>query len=452
MTRKIQKPDFEAKDCSKIEINDKQQALTDFIRQSNTFNRLNFKQDKDELEIIHFYRGDWWAGRMVGEATFRSKAGRKNKEYKLIIRPRFGMVHLFRMFEVINNVRIVDNSADYLKSNDQSSIIKHLIKFLWLNLLSKANKHGLPRQNYKKQHIGTSIRGRLNPRKSIIPLYSRSKLISQFREKEPDPIVIQVLNQAYDILNRDYSFSNLEISPNAKNAIDYLNVFKSNKQKVSTHEFQNIKLNGLFANYKPLLDLSWQIIQSNVDNLKQKSSNKDSFSLFIDMAELWELYLKALLTRHFSESGWTVKSPNIPIYQTKDFSRSIIPDIVMERDDEIMVFDAKYKNMKYEQYDYDRADFFQIHTYMSYYHQDKILIAGGLLYPLSDEYTGEVKDKNHSDFLFKNRDGKPIKFCVDGIDLSGLNLNSSTKEQRDYITAEENKFTMRIEKLIEIQE
>jgi hypothetical protein len=62
--------------------------------------------------------------------------------------------------------------------------------------------------------------------------------------------------------------------------------------------------------------------------------------------------------------------------------------------------------------DLDRSDFFQIHTYMSYYkNQGYQIIAGGLLYPMDVVYD------EHSCFSENWLGDKNTKFVVDGIEL-----------------------------------
>jgi len=79
-----------------------------------------------------------------------------------------------------------------------------------------------------------------------------------------------------------------------------------------------------------------------------------------------------------------------------------------------MIWDAKYKRMKAENRDVDRADFFQIHTYILT-QVDKKIKVGGLLYPLSiqENYSNE---KFTSPYLLQD-DGLKIKFAIDGIQL-----------------------------------
>src|SRR5690606_37834674 len=131
--------------------------------------------------------------------------------------------------------------------------------------------------------------------------------------------------------------------------------------------------------------------------------------------EIWEIYLRSILKKHFAKFGWRIKQDKIGVYQETDFKRTLIPDIVLEKDETVMVWDAKYKRMKFDYFDYDRTDFFQIHTYINYYNQKSIVVAGGLLYPFSKEFDGIRQAKNSSDSLF-NQGTSKTKLLVDGID------------------------------------
>ena len=60
---------------------------------------------------------------------------------------------------------------------------------------------------------------------------------------------------------------------------------------------------------------------------------------------------------------WGVSSPKIELYESLFYARKIIPDIVMQKDNQVLVFDTKYKRMKMDgrgQFgagDLDRNDF-----------------------------------------------------------------------------------------------
>jgi hypothetical protein len=98
---------------------------------------------------------------------------------------------------------------------------------------------------------------------------------------------------------------------------------------------------------------------------------------------------------------------------------------VFQRENEVAVWDAKYKRMKGRYFDVDRSDFFQIHTYIQYQLNHKAVKAAGLLYPIS---TTPNFDEYQSPNLI-NEDGVKMKFIIDGIELEEMNEQANPLEQ-----------------------
>lgn len=421
-----------AKDCFPFENQEGNgEAIQYFISNQKTLNvfHIGNHSDNEDLEIAYFNTrdGKWYAGRLIGEAQFKFKG----VDYKIVITPRFGNMQLFRMLEEVFNIKLSSSKSAINKHDDYQYLIKQLLAFLWLNLLSKANKHGIPKHNVVRHYKGAIVRGRLDVRKSIIPLKVEEKIVSRYNEKVVDSNIAKVLIKAYKILKTDYKLSSIRVSLGAKNAIEQLLTSNTRDTYLTELDFQNIKYNDIYKSFKPVVDLSWDIIKKkNFSNNNDNTS--DSFSFFIDMAEVWEIYLRSILKRHFSKFGWHLKKDKIQTYSGKDFKRLIIPDIVLEKDDEVMVWDAKYKRMEFDYFDYDRADFFQIHTYISYYHQNKNVIAGGLLYPLSKEFSTDRQFKNKSETLF-SQEATNTKYLVDGIDYTELSVEKIKKEEINFL-------------------
>ena len=432
---------LEAKDCSAFSNQEGHaDAIQYFLSTQNSCNVFQFDSSKevrfDESPIISFNYNDgkWYAGRYIGEAYFKYQ----KRKYQILIKPRFGNMQLYRMLEEVFNVRFSDSNQSVSKQNNFQFIIKKIIAFLWLNMLSKANKHGLPRSNKKQTYVGPKIRGRLSVRDSILPLHTESKLVSNYWEKTPNEPIAKVLAQAYNILKYEYGIGQIKASSAAKNAIDQLNSASISKKYIKDNEYKNITYKNIYRSYKPVVDLSWDIIKrKNFGN--NNDSNSDGVSFFLDMAEIWELYLKNILRKKLAPEGWVLRSDKIQTYKHNNFRRKMIPDIVFQKDNEVLVWDAKYKRMKYDFYDYDRSDFFQIHTYINYYQKNFSVMAGGLLYPLTKPYTKEVENLNTSTSLFGEKKDS-IKYFVDGIDL--------TKTEMDNIIEEEKKFLNRIQKRV----
>ncbi len=166
---------------------------------------------------------------------------------------------------------------------------------------------------------------------------------------------------------------------------------------------------------------------------RKKNGNKECYGFIINVAELFEIYVTKLLQKSFPE--WTVSSPKITLYDNPKlfFSRKIIPDIVMQKDNDVVVFDTKYKRMNYQgnssndMGDLDRNDFFQINTYMTYYQQQGMkLLCGGLLYPLSGEHDLNIC---HAENWLGNTS---VKFLIDGIKVDD-NSELLIKEEDNFI-------------------
>lgn len=107
-----------------------------------------------------------------------------------------------------------------------------------------------------------------------------------------------------------------------------------------------------------------------------------------------------------------------------------MPDQVFQKGSEVAVWDAKYKRMRGMKRDVDRADFFQIHTYIQHFAQHKTVKAGGLLYPI----TCDPNFEEYSSPYLLHEEGKKMNFSIEGIKLreDGENGNAEL-EQRAFV-------------------
>lgn len=377
--------------------------------------------DENKLAEYDYRSNQWTAGRFVGEAIFKHG----QSDYKITIKPRFGEKVLFRMLEEIFNIRITTSASQTNKSVDWQHYIKRIIAFIWLQKLANANLHGVPKTQVKREHKGATIRGRLDVRRSIKPFHQSNEVISTYREKQVDSHIAQIIFQAYQILKSDFEIGKINIPDSAKDAINQVHTVVQNKVHLSESDYRNIKYKDIYLSWKPVVDLSWDIIKRKQLSLKQDKA-KQGFGFFIDMAEVWEQYLRATLKKHLLPYGWRSRSEKQVAYKGYFFQRELIPDLVFQKENEIAVWDAKYKRMKGSYYDVDRSDFFQIHTYIQYQLNHKTVKAGGLLYPIScspnfDEYKSP---------RLINEEGVKLNFSIDGIELS------EAEENEEHIQAE----------------
>lgn len=349
----------------------------------------------------------WFAGRWIGSAV--------HEKHTITVTPRFGMGPLCLMLSEILHLKISESAVGKITS--VQSLFSLLIPYIWEHKLAEANRYGLPRHNVAVYHKGIGVRGRLDVRKSIIPLFVEQQVWSVSREKQVDAVVGNILLQAEKILLRNKNWKGAS-APNAKAAIDALHSADIAPKRLTDSDYSHIRYKSIYESYRPIVDLSWQIIK-HPHLSHTPESDQPSYGAFFDMAEIWECYLREILRQAFPE--WSVESPSVQVYDGQFYSRLIIPDIVLTKGDDVMVFDAKWKQMRADKTDVahsdlDRSDFFQIHTYIQYYEKlgENVRVAG-LLYPLSVDFP---KEKNmYADSLFglSNYSGKKTKFIVDGI-------------------------------------
>lgn len=380
----------------------------------------NDSDEDSKLAEYDYKTKSWRAGRFIGEAYFEHD----NTSYKITIKPRFGEKALLYMLEEIFNIRITTSSGSPNQSNDWQHFIKRIIAFIWIQKLANANLHGFPKVQKVQTTRGNTVRGRIDIRKSIIPYKTTNEVVSRFTEKQIDQSIASILYEAYQILKKEFNIGSVNLPDSAQDALNHIFAFKAVKHRTSTREYQNIKYKEIYTSWKPIVDLSWDIIQNKQMNLQQENTS-NGFGFFLDMAEIWEQYLRSILKKKLAPLGWHYKNPKLTAYQNYFFQRTLIPDLVFQKDDKVAIWDAKYKRMLSRSIDVDRADFFQIHTYIQNFSNLEIK-TGGLLYPITN--SRDSFSDHRSPYLI-NEDGRKMTFAVDGIEYSEISETINIKDK-----------------------
>lgn len=388
----------------------------------------------------------WQAGRYVGSARIGDTI--------IEITPRFGEEWLKYVLDDIFNFKLT-KSEDANNTGEQIPLMLRILWHIWVRKFAEADQYGLPRSTVKRIHQGVQMRGHLNIRKSIFPFFTKRQVVSEYREKEVDDAICEIVYKAYGILiNRN--IKNPNIPSQIQDTLNSLHThYKGKTISVTEQDYQDVNYKSIYLSWKPLVDFSWQIIKQDSLFKKTNKQKGESFSIFFDMAEIWEAFLRKKLGEGFADDGWRVLSVEeceYKIYQGKFFERLIIPDIILTRtndkgENEYMVFDAKYKRMRFNKskgYDVDRTDLFQIHTYIQFVeHHLGHVVVGGLLYPLTrnvqDAEGNEVEfkidtDKFHSTHLYGKESGmySNAPFIIDGVFCSESDdADSNNKDAMD---------------------
>ena len=372
------------------------------------------------------------------------------KGLEIDIKSRFSNTFLERMLNFANDIFLDDVSITGNKIDKDFDISKYIIYYMFVQNLEKAFLLGLPKAYKSIEHHEMKLKGKIDINKFIkydIPF--QGKISSVSREQKEIQEIIDVLYKAVKIIDKN----NKVFLKNIAHIKTHLKQYKSNNYVSNETINKALKSkalqNPIFAPYKKVLEYARFIINGN--NIEKNDGTQQTFGFIINVAELFEIYITKLLQKEFSD--WYVESPKIELYSTPQmfYQRKIIPDIVMKKASDVLVFDTKYKKMtmqgknKNGAGDVDRNDFFQINTYMSYYqnHPDKYNVKiGGLLYPIEKSFK-ENKDICHSQTWFGNLNSK---FIVDGIDLSDLKEDNENKFAS--IVKREQKFIEGIKKLL----
>ena len=367
------------------------------------------------------------------------------------IKSRFSNTFLERMLNFANDIFLDDVSITGNKIDKDFDISKYIIYYMFVQNLEKAFLLGLPKSYRSVEHHEMKLKGKIDINKFIkydIPF--QGKISSVSREQKEIQEIIDVLYKAVKIIDKN----NKAFIKNISHIKTHLKQYKSNNYVSNETINKAIKSkalqNPIFAPYKKVLQYARFIINEN--NIEEKDDGKqETYGFIINVAELFEIYVTKLLQKEFSD--WIVESPKIELYDTPKmfYQRKIIPDIVMIKNKDVIVFDTKYKKMNMQSKnrngagDMDRNDFFQINTYMSYYQNQKFNVRiGGLLYPIGKSF---IENKNicHSETWFGNTN---TKFIVDGIDLSNLEEANDHENKFTLISKREQKFINGIKKLL----
>ncbi len=429
---------IETKDCSLLQIpNEHLEAIKMFNKNAIALNCFNLKsnpysEESSSLLEYDYKNNSWWSSRYIGEANFQHN----EQEYKLSIQPRFGELFLFRMFEEIFNIRLTNSTNKIIKYENNQLLIRKIVSFIWIQLLANANKHGIPKENVIRSYQGSKIKGKIDIPKTVKSLTKLNLISSTYKEKAVDKIIASIILKAHQILKADYGLNNINLPDNAVNALNAFYSETFSNDSINSHQYQKIIYKDIYISFKPLVDFSWNIIQKkNILNQQKDDKGKKGFSFFIDMAEVWELYLKSLLKKKLQPDGWKQIESKHLVYKDKFYRRNIIPDIVFMNEKKSIVLDAKYKRMYFFSSELDRTDFFQIHTYSGFYSQKSDLIVAGLVYPITIKSDSKMLLNHHSDGLFANEKSL-TNFIVDGIDISFLNETSMPSEEKALLMKE----------------
>lgn len=413
-----------------------------------TFRRKPENDESAKRELI--YRVDKTddkysvvAGKYCGLFSFpfeyKQKYAHKGVPVQLKISCGYSDRFFKRILDFCCGIYVNDNPFGGEKATE--SIYSLLVQYMFLVSLRKTINNGLPKKYVVNRERGYGVKGNIDIESYInsdLQSFDK-KLTSVFSERKEIQSIADVLYFALTCCKVSNGvLPNLVVYRNYLHGL-YSGV-KPSRNTIRKALAEPILKNSMYSSFR--LPLKYAEILINHNNVTSGNSAQSS-GFLVDASFLWEMYLYNLLRLHFPE--WSIDSQaQISVYGEEGvfYAKNNYPDIVMTKDDKIVILDAKFKRMSFSRDDVDMGDFRQIHFYAYYYsvkNPDK-QIYSALVYPTKGYCDGETSKSCR----FGGEYGKGTRFNVltiedpgdKGLNEKDLMLNSERKfiaNLRDFI-------------------
>lgn len=404
----------------------------------NTFRRNKEESDSVKHELI--YRVDKTddkysvvAGKYCGFLSI-SVEGNRGKPVQLEISCGYSDRFFKRILDFCCGIYVNDNPFGGEKATE--SIYSLLVQYMFLVSLRKTINNGLPKKYVVNRERGYGVKGNVDIESYInsdLQSFDK-KLTSVFSERKEIQSIADVLYFALTCCK----VSN-DVLPNLVVYRNYLHGLysgvKPSRNTIRKALSEPILKNSMYSSFR--LPLKYAEILINHDNITSGNSTQSS-GFLVDASFLWEMYLYNLLRLHFPE--WSIDSQaQISVYGEENvfYAKNNYPDIVMTKDDKIVILDAKFKRMTFSRNDVDMDDFRQIHFYAYYYsikNQDK-KIYSALVYPVHSDIAG--RNDRVEGYKFGGEFGTGTRFNVltikDPGDKNPSENNLMLNSEQDFI-------------------
>jgi 5-methylcytosine-specific restriction enzyme subunit McrC len=339
-----------------------------------------FTITKAHFEVSHF----------IG--TYTTKIG--SEFVTLQIQPRWGDGILSYLLQYTTGIYQPPDAV--AATSQQKDCADWLLVMLWKSLFNQALRRcHIPKEYRERKTNDRFFRGRLDVSRQFrensvdqsrfacvdAPLTLDTKISRTIRH------IIRLLSKpgAYPALMRDLAGYE-----------ERLAAFGVSENDVKPADIAKIRYTRLSIGYRPLMQAS-QAIMRRFGGCTLQNAASETPSYFIDLAELWENYLLAILQRHLP-SEYRIWSPNETggSHLLTGEKRAIRPDILIEKSGQIVaVLDAKFKNYtqigRHKKGGVSREDLYQMGTYLYHYGRSERPILGLFVTPVPGANAANVE-------------------------------------------------------------
>jgi 5-methylcytosine-specific restriction enzyme subunit McrC len=295
----------------------------------------------------------------------------KQGEYSLKISSRFGDNFLRQIVADADGFLEIENYG----GSTSNEGFEWLLIYLWKIKLKKAYRLGLPKKYVAKSERLNKVRGQIDPISYFINGYE-GKYNCNYREHSYDNPTTRLVTEVFNKIKNNDFISDLN---QLKNAF----LIATNGQKSKRIDLLNTThfSNPFYYDYNDVIDLSKLILR---EELADFGENSNSSAFLFDISMLFEYFIrKQLQYNGIRLEDKFEKKIQIPT-GVKSFKRKLIPDLVINHNESLHVFDVKYKAFDFK-HGVSREDLFQIHTYIGQYGNLNKIKSCGFIYPIEEE-------------------------------------------------------------------
>ena len=301
--------------------------------------------------------------------------------YTLKIKSRFGNQFFQYLLAYAEGFLELEDLGAYSEEND----LYWALIYLWKSKLKQAYRSGLPKLYETKQKELNKIKGGLNLKEQFKKPYDNGQYHCQYREHSYDNQVTRIIAYTFNLLFKKHQKLLSDV-------FRLKNVFNQvcNQPKISLEDLEQVNLsNPYYRDYREVLELSKKIIKQEAISIR--SSDADFSGFLFDISLLFEHHIRKLIKEEITEiKMWDKTELKM---NSGGRTRKLIPDIIIEKDNDLFVYDVKYKKFKTR---VKREDMFQIVTYAAKLasRNDYNLKGCGFIYP-----HGYKNEENKKDII-----------------------------------------------------
>jgi len=300
------------------------------------------------------------------------------------IKSRWGKDILNYLLQYTSGIYLPPDSSAGSKATPDSA--EWMLVLLWRSVFHQALRRShIPKEYRKKRTNDRYFSGQLDVARQIREnIADQSRFCCVYSPLTMDTTINQTIRYVTRLLRRNHYYAMLLNDIAVYD--ERLAAFGVKARDLLPAEVDHIRYTRMSEGYRPLMQISKAIIRRFGAATSLSASGQPSF--FVDISEIWENYLHAILTKHLP-APYRVINPNNSGGQwlITGERREIRPDLIIENQNSVPVaiIDAKFKYYtaigKFARDGVSREDLYQMTTYLYHYGQIDVPLLGLFVCP-----------------------------------------------------------------------